>query len=593
MAIPPASASSRPPHSNGASSLLLPELPAELLLRIFSHLPFSSLASLSLTCRGLHRSVDEIGWTTWLLSRSEDNDPDPQRRIEVLSREEGNQSGLKRVREMRRCDEVWASKAVRARGFGYKELLLASSGSDAMEPINGSGGRPPRDWPAFPCAKLCAQGLIVAMRSLVVFWSSASLQDQAGICSDRKPRVYHLGEASGWQEINAVEVLEAQPDSIVLAVGRFHGVLELWRLPIGVDDGGGGKARARGMGSCEPSPGKPGSVQSISYLPEERLLAIGWKDGHVALYTLNTRCELEPLFSWKIPRNAKLWCLHLGLHYLGGEPWLAIGCQANTEPGCNPSPLIIYTDVLHWANQCAAAHREGRPRPSPAVIWPINPSRTSIYALASPRPSMSSPTFPTHTLYAGCHNGTIVALDVSQGGKFLARYRDAYDDSPVYSLSLGVGQGSRSIAAGTGRHGCLKLYEQGRDREPLSYPEQHGDVPKSPGEGGEGWTLFPPSPPPCNSPTYAVVGEHGRLFCAGREKCWEFDARGTARSGMRDEAIRCKGAAWYRHREMVLMRTCGEEGEGGEKQEEEKKDNKKKGKRWSAGGKGFWRGRRR
>lgn len=149
------------------------------------------------------------------------------------------------------------------------------------------------------------------------------------------------------------------------------------------------------------------------------------------------------------------------------------------------------------------------------------PSRSQANATASDRPTPSS-----------------VAVVPP-----IRRYTDRYDPSAVYSITLGVGPRSASFAIGTARHGNVKVFsvhddaqqQQQRQQQQMveiddefsqhTVQSQQSSAAEPKRRVREGYNLFCPAPP-ADTPTYSIVGEHGRLFCAGQGRVWELDARG-------------------------------------------------------------------
>lgn len=555
-------------HARGKAShsAALLSLPTELLSQIFQHLDLSTLATLCLVSRSVRRSVDSIGWATWL------KNPEAQRH-RVLS--EGIPSELERKRprhkerlkQLLQIDDAWSRRT-----FGARQIFFDS----LPYPIGDHGRRHQdargRSRQAFALVCLSKQGLGLAVRSCLAFWTSPALREHAGIRS-RKPQVFQLfhdvkqrGQPSAWEDITAIEaVSEIGQGGLLLAVGRLNGRLELWKLPSRRD-----KQRRATLLDSMPGPnGRLSSVQRLSHLASHKLLAAVWKDGTISLLKIanfgergqdSKLPEERPWTLWRRWRraNAVPWTIHLGFSGTGPDQfWLAVGCHGDR-------PVLLYRK---WSSHGTTGASDGLVEGPVLEYEPLceeflDRKQLAVYAMDSLRP-LPATSFPKgltspQELFIGCYDGSVRVLDL-RDGLIKAVYRDVYDDSPVYSLALGIGKSSTSIAVGTARHGVVKIYEHPKDRqadvagEPMAHrsSSHHGGVARE-----EGWSIFPPIPT-ASCPTYSIAGEHGRLFCAGVDRIWEFDARinMSSRKGesVNDETL--QSVAWYQHREMDLHKT--------------------------------------
>lgn len=553
----PASSSSR----QTLPSPSLQTLPPELLIPIFSCLKLNDLCALTLTSRPLHLLIDQYGWESWCCS------PRAKRR-QVLSLDRGL-DGRGRAKAILEIDDTWEQARFQTRQVSYAELS-APLGSK-VHPKQRRNHSIEASASSLLC--LTATGLVLATKSCIAFWTAAQLRD----ITKSKPSVHRLAydeqaSSSGWDDITTLTTLARDDDRIIIVVGRFNGCLELWRLdttPHGCTS----------VSRIGPAFGqRTSTVRKVAWLPHAGLLAAVYKKGEVEVYqasvdsakvyqasvesaatpttTPTTTPTITLLLSWRL-ENSVPWTCHLG-QLPGQPPYLAIGCQGD-------QPLLIYKDI------CA---KDTSIAPVPDQHY-LDRSHVAVYDLASVsyRDPLQLPAFPPRYLYAGCFDGTLHAIDlVSQ--KVVQTHRDVYDDSPIYSILLGAGARSTSIAVGTARHGLVKVYEG----------DETARTSDASSANRNGWSVFPP-PPSTSSPTYSVVGEHSRLFCAGADRLWVFDGRHNAlspgpkestsgdqhaqepkgqssgdhqASGPKAESLpgnQHPSTSWYRHTEMIIRRT--------------------------------------
>ncbi|CAO1617522.1 unnamed protein product [Parajaminaea phylloscopi] len=450
--------------------------------------------------------------------------------------------------------------------------LPSPIGSDGQRQAGHLRSRPQQQ--AFALLSLTSRGLLLSVRSALLLWDSAALQQRAGLHS-RKPHIYRLfprgdagagrrGEPSAWEDITALETLDdahtAEPGpSTLVVVGRLNGRLELWTL----DRRHSGRARL--LNSFDAQAGRLSSVQKVSILPRRGLLAAVWKHGVVAVFRLSRddpldterssghRRTMDLLRIWQRPKSLP-WSVHMGEDLASDQTvWVAVGCHGE-------NPLLLYRNVLdgtveEGAQRDLTTSTDLEDEPSCETY--LDRKQLAVYALSSLRLPLEHRGYGdagigVEELFIGCYDGTVRVLNLASR-RITAVYKDAYDDSPVYSLVVGIGPKSRSVAVGTARHGVVKMYEHPTDSQRVDHGEPSGSK--------EGWSIFPPHPP-ATCPTYSVAGEHGRIFCAGMDRVWEFDARRRITAATRDEAEtrtqtrdRSQAVAWYQHREMILTKT--------------------------------------
>lgn len=164
----------------------------------------------------------------------------------------------------------------------------------------------------------------------------------------------------------------------------------------------------------------------------------------------------------------------------------------------------------------------GRPPGSPISL--LGSGRpTSVFALSTPPPN--SPLSPS-LLFAGFYDGAVRAYDLrlpSTKAQLSAclNVSEKLDASPVYSLALGGGGGTH-VLAGTARHGLLKIWDMRRSSASSDLIVAAQDDGKTASEDDDrGWSLF--AAHPAESPTYAVVADHSRVWGTTDRKVWQLD----------------------------------------------------------------------
>lgn len=538
-----------PTTSSSASwhSSALETLPPELLSQIFSHLSFSTLCSVELTSRSLRSSLGKYGWKVWL-------DHSEEARVSrILEDWRLRKSVTKRdVSLLLKINLSWRHKSIAARQIEF--VNLPSPVGAKQQQQNGKNKNKNMSYQmklrhnlAIPLLQLHSSGLYLAIRSNICFWPSKYLLSSDGL-NHSPPIVYQLLTAdqsqesmTAWQDVSALQVVSDR----LLILGRADGQMQVWRLQDtdGKQQTRHSKLVAKLTLSDDFSP--QGTLQCLSYLPNCALVAAAWKNGGVGVFDLQGITQdvqeddlptaLTPLQHWTL--DSRPWSIHLGVHspsHTDGpdSPWLAVGCQGVDF-------LFLYRHIL-------------RTPPTPIslrVSFPEStstPPHLSTYALASSRrdANLDTSILPPNHLYAGCYDGMVRVwnvegtllphLDATENPTSTSaspthlslplpnRYIDRYDPSPIYSITLGVGPHSHSIAIGSARHGVVKLFRIDADSQHVKRIEE------SPNEGAS----FYPPPPPGDFPTYSIAGEHGRLFCVGQGRVWELDARPRPRPKM-------------------------------------------------------------
>lgn len=335
-------------QDNSGLAASLDRLPVELYPLLFAALDLPDLCSLSLVSNSIRRAVEGYGWSAWL------NQYDGEaRRWQILPRKETfpPTTGRELAKRTHQINHRWKRKT-----FVTRSVILAHLARSARPVNNGSGNSAAtvkkanassdrrhsryldraKDNLAMPILELTPQGLLLAARSYLYWWPAELLQNLSGIYS-RDPKVTSLyagdGQPTAWEDVSQMALIDRNH----LAIGRVDGRLEIWSLPT---------VRAsskHGKGSTAPSPlprlvltleppdeisSAMGSVQAMSYLPARKQLAVGWKRGLVAVYqcTYDDSLGLRLIRQWDV--GSRLWSVHLGLSSDDGEPWLAVGCQA-------------------------------------------------------------------------------------------------------------------------------------------------------------------------------------------------------------------------------------------------------------------------
>lgn len=539
--------------NSGSSSSSIPStlerLPPELLEEIYALLSFETLCAIELVSRFLRNTVRQVGWRSWFEHNEEANV------LTVLA--DGQERRTRRqASSLRKVSKVWLNRAFQARLVQFHELPGGKANHTGRLDANTS----------IPMLELHRDGLYLAIRSNVYMWPSRTLLGPHGIASKARPSSFQLNanarrSMTAWDDISAMQVINPR----VIVIGRADGSLEVWLLRKDESD------RPPFLTGLERGSQPSGEVQALSYLGQRALLAACWKDGTIALFHMGKIIEmtsttkdsqlqptcptLSPFRSWTV--DSRPWSIHLGLHSRPASetqlsPWLAVGCQGVDF-------LFLYRHILDQTGEVESISLRVSPGRSG------RPPRLSTYALASSRgeASLDLQVFPPNHLYAGCFDGMTRVWDVEASPirtdedtdiaipprilPLQQRYIDRYDPSAIYSIVLGVGPNSHSIAIGTARHGLVKFFNVLKDSQ---HHKRQLDNPN------EGFALYPPGVPR-QIPSYAIVGEHSRIWAVGQGKVWEFDARPKARGKRGGDYS--QSVAWYHHGEMTFRTTgdCG------------------------------------
>lgn len=353
------------PSANSELAPTLASLPPELLTQTLLHLCLSDLASLSLVSKPLHTVVELHGWSAWLAHNTAS-----RRNVILKDDARGDAKGREAVTALLAIDRAWQRKTFLARQIYFVDLpsplgLAGSNGQTYSEEAKsgrarGSRGRGrphmsfqalSRQNQAMPILRLCPGGVIMALKSSLCFWSAQLLDSKKGI-KEGQPEVMTLLQdpsresATAWKDISAMELID---NGHSILVGRVDGRLELWQWEGILRHK---SSSARLLASYRPDSPSASSVQAISYLTSQGLLAVAWKGGEVVVLELSedlwrkedsksaallqkgannmhaahdAECGLEVLSSWTI--DARPWSLHLGITQDGSTPWLVVGCQ--------------------------------------------------------------------------------------------------------------------------------------------------------------------------------------------------------------------------------------------------------------------------
>lgn len=554
-------------------------LPAELLQQIFSHLDHRTLCILESVSSSIRKSVELQGWKAWL------DNSDEARVVNALGPAAPRPSKTA-AKSLLKTNVAWECHSILARQVEFihfpQPIGPGSSGrknkkGQASRNTNSSGSTGNMSYQtklrytlAIPLLALHhGSGLYMAYKSTVSLWSAANLEQPTGI-STAFPATFSLlppgqshDSATAWQDISAMQVIAHG----LVAIGRANGQMEVWRAASGETKDNNPALIATLCDNGNDAFAPSGTLECLSYLGSHMLLAGAWKNGSIAIFDLTDvvataaaaansgqTTAMRPLPYCHWTAESRPWSIHLGVHSRShlrqGEPtsshpppvWLAVGCQGVDF-------LYVHRDILSASPPAKVSLRTSNKHESAPHL--------STYAMASSTPSsgLDVAVFPPNHLYAGCYDGMVRVWDVEStppmedeavDTPYLLplppRYIDRYDPSPIYSMTLGVGPQSHSIAIGTTRHGIVKLFRVDED-------SQHTKRQEEP-HPNEGFSLYH-APPRGDFPTYSIAGEHGRVFCVGQGRVWEFDARPrSAQPALTDQSV-----GWYYHGQMELRET--------------------------------------
>ncbi|PWN90337.1 hypothetical protein FA10DRAFT_266827 [Acaromyces ingoldii] len=562
--------------------MALEDVDLDVLLLIFSHLDASSLASLSRTCRALHRVVEQHGWSTLIRGGT--------RRLSVVAAPDSKSSNksFSPAKHTVCVDCNW-----------QKRRLIASQNGLPPPPASQSprkGGAGLTLAPQHPSARpmplllLTPSSLLLFTRSELRCWPASALST-SGPIDLQGGRLSLLinpngldgagGGSTAYWDISACAQLDRKGEWI--AIGRANGLMEVIHIDAELTTAT--RAATRKSRSAKNTPlnfvnlawlsdhahstGSP--IQSV-HSDQRGLVAFGAKNGVIELYKVSfedgaanrTRRAVRLLLvdRWSIGKRP--WSMWLG-GAAGSSPatWLAVGTMGS-------EPLVVFP-------LDSKTHRPGRP-----IGLTCAPGRkVAVHALASSSPC-AAPTGSGMTpidpklLFAGCYDGILRVYDVprilssgaDEGRSPVYEFQDRFGPSAIFSLALGVGKGGRSVAAGVATHGVVKFFDvplcsawarrhrhlnatakrqivigegalgeialngtenSGDCEEPPSRPPRCGTKVEEQGDEEDceagGWSLYASGPRGGNSPVYSLVAQHDRLFGVTDSRLCELDLR--------------------------------------------------------------------
>lgn len=379
---------------------------------------------------------------------------------------------------------------------------------------------------------LTVHGLFLVLRSEMRFWSSEQLAAHQPL---RTGQLINLANPAGldvhWKDdvassadgLPATSALwditsctQLDESGCLLALGRANGLIEV----ISVH-----KTRPSAHVSVNlvwvfsRMLGKA-SVQAMHACAHGHLLVAVYKEGHVMCFStermVSKRAHGVLVSSWTL--GCRLWSVHLG----GGDDmhkqaqWLAVGTSTDN--------IVVY----RVENQL------------PTASVRLDCHGSAVYALESARLDGRSTSGNVHILFAGCFDGILRQFDVrralQEGHKEALRiFRDRFDTSAIYCLAYGVGAGGNHIAAGTARHGMVKVFDP-------------WNISTRSLREAQGWSMY--AAQASKSPTYSLAAQHDRIFGVTDSKLWQIDLRRQSVFAERESPETT--IAFYRHFDMIL-----------------------------------------
>jgi hypothetical protein len=303
----------------------------------------------------------------------------------------------------------------------------------------------------------------------------------------------------------------------MLALARVNGLVEVITLSVGPE---GLRIRLAWfwtelMGNTD--------IQTMASLTDRGTLAICSKRGQIWLLAISMR---------RVRLKERLDVRPLHRLHVQGRIWSA----AFTDRGKDRALLAIGTkgeqSILLY--EVHKSHLN-----APKLMLCLSSGTTPAYTLAFDNR-------PGHLgLFAGCFDGAMRVFDVHEAldrGEVHAKWvhHDLADSSAIYSMVTRTGLGNCQVAVGTARHGVIKIYDPYCDTTCRHFSAEHAE--------GQGWTIF--ASYPAHSPTYALVGQHDRLFGATDSKLWQIDLR--ARRLTDPHETQSGRVAYYRHSKVIL-----------------------------------------
>jgi len=276
------------------------------------------------------------------------------------------------------------------------------------------------------------------------------------------PTAYRIHARDTRRDISALAFVPDGGDGRTLLVGRADGLVQ--RLQFSAD----GRTFQPTARYDHPASG----VLSLSLVGDTAILAA--RNGTLSVLALRS--------PWQQPATMQVQSKPWAVHLHPGRTSVAVG-----SVGANP--LHVYPLTPSGLLSSHALVLAGPARQS-AVYGICHASDGSLWGSGS-----------SQVLISGWYDGLTRLHDLRQRGRTpVLSLDDPWDDSPVYSVAAGGG-GSWHIAAGSSRHGIVRIWDV---RQPKA-----------------GWSAF--SPGKDASPVYALVMESSRLFGVTEARAFVMD----------------------------------------------------------------------
>lgn len=565
----------KPSNDLNVKRTTLTNLNADVLATILSFLDLESLARLEQTCRYVRNFIQQFGWTRLLNSE-----------LRALSEDQIRKGHYISAKEILRINLAWKTRTLLASQCDLDNASLGKTNEAGNATDSNSTFVP------FCQLHLLPHGLILLMRCEMRYWPNIELEkrqpikmencsifklenpanlDKVWIAQNRRRkgrRAWNknaIGATAVW-DICASAVLNKQGTLVALA--RVNGLIEIVRIELRK----GMQARVHLIWFWHDLMDSGIAIQTLTSCPDSGLLAICGKQGDVWLLSVrktqtarqhkvtHEALNVRPLSYWKV--NGRVWsaCFAKIESSFRYPTWVAIGTGSREG-------ILIYSltsDLTKTPERIARLHCDG----------------VSIYSIKTARVNCRESV--RQVLYAGCFDGKLRTFDViraieTDDSSAMSMMYDKYDPSAMYCLLTGVGQDGTQIAAGTARHGVVKMFDvreafkcieedknnQEVEKEIVSNADQR-DSGNIPDIERQGWSMF--AAHPSQSPTYSLAGNFDRIFGVTDQKLWQVDLRNGAshidQITWNDQLVKLNAAkeyelekgkvAYYRHSDMLL-----------------------------------------
>lgn len=552
----------------------LANLNADVFATILSFLDTKSMARLEQTCIYVRNFIQQFGWYRLLNNE-----------LRTLNEDLIQKGRKSSAKELLRINEAWKTRTFLA---SQCNLDNASNGkaSETESAINSNPVSVP-----FCQLHLLPHGLILLMGSEMRYWPNVELEKRQPIkmenCSlfklinpanlDKKWILQNQSRKGkkAWNKnpIKATAVWDICASAVLnkegtlIALARVNGLIEIVQMEVGKASM---QTRIHLIWFWPDLMDSGIVIQTLASCTNSGLLAICGKQGDVWLISVQKRqtagrrkvvqgaLDVQPLSYWKT--NDRIWSACFAQITMSDRrpPWIAIGTGS-----CEG--VLVYSLTTKSPERFASLYCDG----------------VSIYSIKTA--SMKNNKSIRHVLYAGCFDGKLRTFDVTKAinandSNALSVMYDKYDPSAMYCLLTGIGQDGMQIAAGTARHGVVKMFDvreavkdtkrdknnQEREKEIIHKEDASLIAQCIPDIERQGWSMF--AAHPSRSPTYSLAGNIDRIFGVTDQKLWQVDLRIGAghidQINLNDQLIKLietkeyeleKGKlAYYRHSDMLL-----------------------------------------